>query len=67
MTELNPRIKTALTTVTFSEKHGAPSPLGALRGVTAEMAAWQPYDEHSLYHTSAIVVMKILAKHKGVS
>ena len=47
MQNLDPRIRTALVTINPTSKnpawHGAPTPLGILRGMNATVATWRPY------------------------
>ncbi len=49
MTDLDPRIRTALVSVNPNSKnpawHGAPTALGVLRGVRVPAAVWRPYPE----------------------
>ncbi len=49
MTELHPRIQTALVSINPTKErpahHGAPTALGVLRGISPSVAAWRPYPE----------------------
>jgi len=49
MTELHPRIQTALVSIDPTKErpahHGAPTALGVLRGVKPAVAVWRPYPE----------------------
>jgi len=48
---IHPRIRTALVSVDPSSKrpgwHGAPTPIGLLRGVQVELTLWRPYPKAS--------------------
>ena len=55
--------------------HGGATILGALRGLSPQVAAWKPYsDRHSIwelalhdtYHAGQIQMMKRLARSSGV-
>lgn len=49
MTQMDPRIKTALVSVNPTTSnpawHGAPTALGVLRGVSSTVAVWRPYPD----------------------